>query len=116
MRFHSEEGVQMQYCPVCSSEINAADIMCPTCGAALSDRPGVASKMIAVGSYCSLKEARVNQKKLDSEGIRSMISDNEKDTGQHPYSMDLSGFTLQVDESNVEDAMRILMGAVSRFN
>jgi hypothetical protein len=105
----------VECCPNCAGEINGMNTACPVCGKTLVSRPAP-GKMIAVGSYCSFKEAQFNQTKLDAEGIRSLIVRNEKEAGLYPYSQEISGFYLQVDENEAEESMSILMDLASKIS
>jgi hypothetical protein len=111
----------MEGCPRYSKEKGSCIIACPDCGGSAPGSDNVLtetdiSRLIAVGSYGSWKEAKFNQAKLDSAGINSVILDAAAEGAKMPFSAEVHGFTLQVEENKIEAALRILLGPLSSTN
>jgi hypothetical protein len=111
----------MEGCPRYSKEKGSCIIACPDCSGTAQESDNALSetdisRLIAVGSYGSLKEAKFNQAKLDSQGIRSLILDSGEEGAKMPFSAEVHGFTLQVEENKIEAALQILLGPISSTN
>jgi hypothetical protein len=117
----------MRYCPNCRSEYQDWVLKCIDCGAKLVDRlpeepkstiisrsPESNSrkytneKIVTIATFNQPEEAELSRAKLESEGIPGFVADSNFVSANRFYSILAGGVRLQVKESDVEGALRIL--------
>ena len=108
----------MRYCPKCRSEYQDWVQSCIDCGTALVDylpeepQPPAGKysteQIVTIATFNHPEEAYIQQGRLESEGIPSLVADDNIVTANRFYSAATGGVRLQVRESDASEALRIL--------
>jgi hypothetical protein len=117
----------MRFCPKCRGEFQDWVKVCLDCGVTLVDhlpeepkskiisrgtelnsRKYSNEKIVTIATFNHPEEAQLSHAKLESEGIPSFVADSNFVSANRFYSILVGGVRLQVKESDVEAALRIL--------
>jgi hypothetical protein len=117
-----------KYCPECGGEYQEWAVKCIDCGVPLVDeKPNLKKKpadekeivarsgqkyvkepLVAMGSFATTLEAQLSQGILESEGIPSMITTDDKLIAYQPDTSSVGNIHLIVKTSDAEKAKEIL--------
>jgi hypothetical protein len=108
----------MPFCPNCCDEFQDWVKVCPDCGfklvnklLPLKTKHVISDNLVTIATFSFPEEAHLSRAKLKSQGIKSYVADELA-----VIANNLRGVRLQVKESDVDEALRILQLKIRKGN